>query len=106
MKSIAQKYGDEWNCVPQGEQSLGQRMSRAVQDAFDAGVTRVVVIRADCPDTTPSNPASAFDALDEHSFVIGPATGGEAYLSELRRLVPPAIREHSLENRRRFPSNV
>lgn len=82
---MAEKYGREWTYVPQGEGDLGQRLRRAVQEAFDAGVARVVFIGTDCPALTPASLLSAFDALDGHDLVIGPATDGGYYLLGLRQ---------------------
>lgn len=82
---MAEKYGHRWIFAPQGDGDLGQRLRRAIQDALDAGAVRVVVIGTDCPAITPSCLASAFDALDEHDLVVGPAVDGGFYLLGLRR---------------------
>ncbi len=82
---MAEKYGHEWNYAPQGDGTLGPRLCRAIQHAFDGGAARVVVIGTDCPKVTAATLTTAFDALREHDLVLGPAVDGGFYLLGLRR---------------------
>lgn len=82
---MASQYGREWICTHQGEGDLGERLSRAVQDAFEAGVSRLVLIGTDCPALTSDGLTSAFDALEEFDLVVGPAMDGGYYLLGLRQ---------------------
>lgn len=85
---MAEKYGRAWMYTPQGDGDLGQRLRRALQEAFAAGVAKVVVIGTDCPAITPTCLASAFDALGGNDLVVGPAVDGGFYLLGLRRPWP------------------
>lgn len=80
--------GDDVTCVPQGEGDLGDRLLRAVQDSFDQGIERVVVIGSDCPELDTARLEQAFAALEHQDIVLGPATDGGYYLIGLRRLEP------------------
>ena len=67
---------------------LGARMAHAFDTAFDAGHTHVVLIGSDCLSLTPKHIAQAFEALQSHDCVIGPALDGGYYLLGLRHLMP------------------
>lgn len=69
---------------PQGDGNLGRRLSRGIAEAFENGARRVVTVGADCPRMTPGDLTRAFDLLDEHDVVIGPAADGGYYLLGLR----------------------
>ncbi len=73
---------------PQGDGDLGRRLSRGMAAAFEAGSPRVVVVGADCPRMTPGDLSRAFELLEEHDVVIGPAIDGGYYLLGLRRPAP------------------
>ncbi len=65
---------------PQGSGDLGQRMERAVAQAFAEGSKRVVLLGCDCPAMSAVIMAQAFEALGDHDLVIGPALDGGYYL--------------------------
>jgi rSAM/selenodomain-associated transferase 2/rSAM/selenodomain-associated transferase 1 len=75
-------YGD------QGSGDLGQRMAIALQQALEAGARRVVLIGSDCPFLTPTLLDQAFEALQHHDLVLGPALDGGYYLIGLRYPCP------------------
>jgi rSAM/selenodomain-associated transferase 2/rSAM/selenodomain-associated transferase 1 len=64
----------------QCEGDLGARMLNALVTAFAEGAARAVVVGSDCPDLGPETYDAAFDALDSHDLVLGPATDGGYYL--------------------------
>lgn len=64
----------------QGEGDLGARMERAFAEHFAAGAERVVIVGSDCPANDARNMAQAFQALESHDGVIGPAQDGGYYL--------------------------
>jgi uncharacterized protein len=76
----------------QGEGDLGQRMGRAVRDAFAEGASSVVLMGADCPELTAERLAAAFDVLEGTDVVLGPAADGGYYLIGMRRLLPEVFR--------------
>lgn len=69
-----------WDLIPQGEGGLGERLSRAVKDAFDVGFRRVLVIGGDCPDIGLAQIDAAVAALDHDAVVLGPARDGGYWL--------------------------
>jgi rSAM/selenodomain-associated transferase 2/rSAM/selenodomain-associated transferase 1 len=73
---------------PQGEGDVGRRMVRALDEALDEGAPAVVLIGTDCPGVTPALLDRAFDALQDHDLVLGPAADGGYYLVGLSRHAP------------------
>ena len=80
--------GTGWVYRQQGTGDLGARMSQAFQDAFADGMERVVTIGTDCPGVDANRLTQAFQALQDHDLVLGPATDGGYYLIGLGRFVP------------------
>lgn len=80
--------GTDWIYQPQATGDLGVRMAEAFQAAFTAGVERAVTIGTDCPGLDAGLLAQAFQALQTHDLVLGPATDGGYYLIGLRQFVP------------------
>jgi len=68
-------------------QDLGRRMAYAIEKAFNQGATQVILIGSDLYDLSPKLIESAFDALNEHDAVIGPAKDGGYYLIGFKRLI-------------------
>lgn len=73
---------------PQGEGDLGQRMKSAFQTAFAVGMEGVAIVGTDCPGLDAKIMAQAFEQLNGHDLVLGPATDGGYYLIGLRRVIP------------------
>ena len=73
-------FGDDLAYCEQVGQSLGDRLQHATKSAFEAGARRVVVIGTDCPSLTSSDLTNAFEQLEAHDIVIGPAQDGGYYL--------------------------
>jgi rSAM/selenodomain-associated transferase 1 len=73
-----------WSVRPQGDGTLGDRLSRAVLNAFGEGVQRLVIIGSDCPDVQQSDIREAWRALDTHDVVLGPAEDGGYWAIGLR----------------------
>lgn len=81
---------DEWpdrrfdkHLQPKGD--LGQRMQQAFDMALQAE-EGALIIGSDCPELTPAILHEAQDALQQHDFVIGPATDGGYYLLGMNHL--------------------
>jgi len=83
--------GDEVRQREQVEGDLGVRMAAALRAAFAEGAPRALVAGCDCPDLGLETYAAAFDALQEHDLVIGPATDGGYYLIGLRSTASHAL---------------
>jgi rSAM/selenodomain-associated transferase 2/rSAM/selenodomain-associated transferase 1 len=80
--------GSSWRYRAQVGQDLGERLIQATGAAFTAGMQRVVVIGTDCPDLSSALMQQAFQRLDQHDLVLGPATDGGYYLIGLRQFIP------------------
>ncbi len=81
-----------WTSAPQLDGDLGSRLNRAFNDAFQSDCNRVVVIGSDCPTVTPDDIESAWQALETHEVVLGPATDGGYWLIGSRRPQPELFR--------------
>lgn len=77
---------------PQGTGDLGDRLQRALAEAFAAGAQRAIVVGIDCPPLEPSYVREALAALVEKDVVLGKATDGGYYLVGVRRSVSVAER--------------
>lgn len=63
---------------------FGVRLGDAVQRAFIQGYDKVILIGTDCPQLTTAILESAFEGLDHHDAMIGPAADGGYYLLALK----------------------
>jgi hypothetical protein len=70
---------------PQGGGSLGRRMQRAFEAAFEDDAAAVVIIGSDIPGMTGDILRQAFEALRQKDLVLGPAKDGGYYLIGIRR---------------------
>jgi hypothetical protein len=77
---LRQWLGEEFDFRPQDEGHLGQRMARCLAEAFAGGAERAVLIGADIPGITAAHLKRAFEILQEHDLVFGPAQDGGYYL--------------------------
>jgi len=66
---------------------LGERMHRAFTASFAEGATKAIIIGSDCPDISANIINDAFDALNMHDVVIGPAEDGGYYLLGLKETI-------------------
>ena len=69
-----------FNKAVQSGSDLGQRMAHALEEAFDQGATKAILIGSDLYDLSAALIESAFEALNDHDAVIGPASDGGYYL--------------------------
>jgi rSAM/selenodomain-associated transferase 1 len=82
----------EWRRTPQGAGDLGERLQRAVQEAFAREPTPVVLFGCDCPELTEDDLIEAGRLLATRDVVFGPATDGGYWLIGLKRPVPALFR--------------
>ncbi|MEM9120617.1 MAG: TIGR04282 family arsenosugar biosynthesis glycosyltransferase [Cyanobacteria bacterium P01_F01_bin.56] len=69
----------------QADGDLGCRLWRAFEQAFSAGAQRIVAVGADCPSLDARHIDQAFNQLESHNAVLGPANDGGYYLIGLRQ---------------------
>jgi rSAM/selenodomain-associated transferase 2/rSAM/selenodomain-associated transferase 1 len=86
-QQIREWLGDDLACRPQGHGDLGRRMARAFGGAFAEGAEAAVIVGSDIPHLTAPVLLRAFELLQEHNLVLGPADDGGYYLIGLRRAV-------------------
>ena len=101
-----------WNLVPQGDGSLGDRLTRAVVRARLEGRRDVLVAGSDAPTLAVEDLSEGFEALDGGSDVVfAPAPDGGFSLVGMRENVEPGAvfqagvrwsSEHALADCRRF----
>lgn len=65
---------------------LGERMANALEKSFAHGAKKALIIGSDLYDITPELIEQAFEALETHETVIGPAKDGGYYLIGMRTL--------------------
>jgi uncharacterized protein len=74
---------------------LGEKMKNAFSDLFDQGYDKVLIIGTDCPELSPGIINAAFDKLNNHDVVIGPARDGGYYLLGMKKLYPVLFQDIS-----------
>jgi len=74
------------------EADLGIKMATAFHTVFKTN-EKVVIIGSDCASLTPKIIQTAFDQLDNHPFVIGPAMDGGYYLLGMNKFSPEVFKD-------------
>ena len=64
---------------------LGMRMEYAFQQGFNSGFENIVLIGSDIYDLSQQDIENAFNALNNHDFVFGPAEDGGYYLLGMKK---------------------
>lgn len=80
--------GPDLDFAAQPDADLGGRLRWAFTRAFRQRAARVLAIGADVPGISPTLLREAFDALDTHDVVLGPALDGGYYLIGMTRPHP------------------
>ncbi len=88
-------YDDIWDNVVYQKKiqfgtDLGARMRNAFAEGFEENYNKIVIIGTDLYDLEISDIEEAFEKLDKHDIVIGPADDGGYYLLGLK-LIPKGI---------------
>ncbi|MEM7297826.1 MAG: TIGR04282 family arsenosugar biosynthesis glycosyltransferase [Bacteroidota bacterium] len=88
-----------FNLTSQKGFTLGEKMSTAFDEAFDS-YQKVVIIGSDCYDLKSSHIKTAFEMLEEHDVVVGPALDGGYYLLGMKEYLPQLFegKKYSTEN--------
>jgi uncharacterized protein len=104
---MRQWLGNDMDYAGQTGLDLGERMDNAFKAGFDQGCDRIVLVGSDCPGLTTDILDKAFQVLDHHPVVLGPAADGGYYLVGLKQRLPilfkeiPWGTEHVLEETRK-----
>ncbi len=69
-----------WDLVPQSGSHLGERLQNYCKAAFDQGCSQLVVLGTDSPNLPLAYIEAAFQSLEDHDVVLGPAEDGGYYL--------------------------
>jgi uncharacterized protein len=77
----------------QGEGDLGKKMANSFLEAFNQGAEQVITIGSDCPGLNTEILATAFQHLQTHDLVLGPAIDGGYYLIGLQRHISELMGE-------------
>ncbi|WP_299759360.1 TIGR04282 family arsenosugar biosynthesis glycosyltransferase [uncultured Pontibacter sp.] len=85
---------------------LGQRMQSAFAEAFLEGYTSVVIIGSDCLQLTPEIISKAYQELETHDVVIGPALDGGYYLLGMNCLYPQLFQNKQWSTEHVFPDTI
>ena len=72
---------------------LGIRMSNAFAEAFQEGYQKVIIIGSDLYDLHSETIEEAFQNLDTHEVVIGPAKDGGYYLLGMKSFIPEIFQQ-------------
>ena len=67
-------------------EDLGERMLNAFDNGFQEGFEKVIVIGSDMYDIKTIDIENAFQELEKHEYVIGPASDGGYYLFGMKTL--------------------
>ena len=91
--SIKVRDNDLWNDSKfekkqQYGADLGLRMQHAFEEGFKEGYQQIIIIGSDLYDVSQDDLENAFNQLENHDFVIGPAEDGGYYLLGMKRLLP------------------
>jgi uncharacterized protein len=95
-EQMAGWLGREWDYVVQVEGDLGSRMEQGFRRAFGQGWGQVVLIGSDIPDLTAAIIREAFQRLENHELVLGPAEDGGYYLIGLKTSRPELFGNHMI----------
>ncbi|MEM9001113.1 MAG: TIGR04282 family arsenosugar biosynthesis glycosyltransferase [Bacteroidota bacterium] len=72
---------------------LGERMANAFAAGFAGGFQKIVIIGSDLYDLSQNDIEMAFEGLNSHDFVVGPAEDGGYYLLGMSVLKPELFRD-------------
>ncbi|WP_378186413.1 TIGR04282 family arsenosugar biosynthesis glycosyltransferase [Aquimarina sp. W85] len=89
--SVKIRENDIWNSLiyskkKQVGNDLGARMYHAFCEGFDKGYQHIIIMGSDLYDITQNDIETAFEALNTHDFVVGPAVDGGYYLLGMKIL--------------------
>ena len=87
---VSDHVDDYW---PQGGGDLGERLIRAINQAFSQNAERVILLGADSPTLPIEIMHQTIEKLTHHEVVIGPCDDGGYYLLAMTRPQPELFRD-------------
>lgn len=87
-KPLKSWLGEGYEYIPQVGPGLGERLSHAMEVEIKAGADKLVFLGGDCPYVDPQRLEDAFNSLENHDVVLGPASDGGYYLIGLKEHRP------------------
>jgi hypothetical protein len=105
-RAAVQQWLPGQTLAPQRGADLGERMANAFEDAFRSGARRAVLIGSDVPSLSRDDVCEAFEAVEEHGVVVGPASDGGYYLVALDRPRPSLFRDVAWSTPSVFASSI
>jgi len=81
------EYGTDYQFEVQAGNDLGSRMANAFGRIFSKGYEKIVILGTDCGELESRILAEAFELLENHEVVIGPASDGGYYLLGMKKLI-------------------
>jgi len=80
--------GPQFTYRLQGTGDIGRRMLRAFEDTFQDGIAAAVIVGSDIPEISADIIQQAFEGLQKHDLVLGPARDGGYYLIGMNNTIP------------------
>jgi rSAM/selenodomain-associated transferase 1 len=84
-----------WSFWEQKGADLGERLRHALAASLGRGAGRIAVIGTDCPYLDSADIEQAWESLEFHDLVLGPANDGGYWLIGLKKLYPELFTEIS-----------
>jgi rSAM/selenodomain-associated transferase 2/rSAM/selenodomain-associated transferase 1 len=85
---MQQWLGPQFSYRPQKPGDLGRRMARAFAAAFQDSKGAAVIVGSDIPELSADIIQQAFEGLQKHDLVLGPARDGGYYLIGMNHTIP------------------
>lgn len=80
------EFGQDYQFEVQSGNDLGSRMENAFQRLFSKDYEKIIISGTDCGELESNILEDAFELLDKHEVVIGPARDGGYYLLGMKKM--------------------
>lgn len=88
FEEVLAEYSEEIEALQQVEGDIGVRMSSAMENLFNSGYSKVVLIGSDIPSIKKEDIKIAFDKLEDNDVVFGKTDDGGYYLVGMSSYTP------------------
>lgn len=86
-------FSKDYQFEVQSGNDLGSRMENAFQKLFAKGYEKIIILGTDCGELQSRIVVQAFECLDTHEVVIGPARDGGYYLLGMKKMIADLFKE-------------